>query len=137
MFHVIDYRESEDMHKIAVSEARARPMLMTILDAVDEGYIVGEFRLRRFGAATVWIIHAEKHDAGAHTLSLHLRTALAKLAGAALYHADAERSAPVLDPIWSRLTAGLGLGEGGADISKAWIAGWTTELLNAPLPNTE
>jgi hypothetical protein len=85
----------------------------------------------------VWIIHAEKHNDGPYMLNLQLRTALAKLAGAAMYHTDAERSAPVLDPIWHRLTVGLGLGEGGTDISKAWIAGWTTELLNAPIPNTE
>ena len=137
MFHVIDYRESEEMPKIEVSDARARPTLMTILKAANEGYVVGEFRLRRFGPATVWIIHDEKHDDGPHALSLHLRTALAKLAGAAMYHTDAEQSAPVLDPIWHSLTAGLGLGEGGADISKAWIEGWTTELLNAPIPNTE
>ena len=137
MFRVIDYRESEEMHKIEVSDARARPTLMTILDAVDEGYIVGEFRLRRLGTETVWIIHDEKHDDGPYMLSLHLRMALAKLAGAAMYHTDAERSAPVLDTIWSRLTAGLGLGEGGTDISKAWVGGYTTKLLNAHIPNTE
>lgn len=63
---------------------------------------------------------------------LQIKCAAAQVAGTIAFK-NGQVAAPCMDNTYCELVTGLMIGEGGADIARAFIKGWTLANLAAPI----